>query len=67
MQLKDRNDLSGFAGNTVITSYNGKFHRIESIEKDMSPSDTFADRKGNQKSYLEYYREVYNISNINPN
>jgi PAZ domain len=67
MQLKDRNDLSGFAGNTVITSYNGKFHRIESIEKDMSPADTFDDRKGNKKSYLDYYREVYNISNINPN
>jgi hypothetical protein len=33
----------------------------------MSPYDTFEDKKGNKKSYLDYYREVYNISNINPN
>lgn len=66
-QLKDRSDLSGFAGNTVITSYNGKFHRIDSIEKDMSPEDTFEDREGKKKSYLDYYREVYNITNIGVN
>nr|BAC02573.1 piwi-related protein [Tetrahymena thermophila] len=66
-QVKDRNDLSGFVGNTVITSYNGKFHRIESIEKDMSPNDAFEDRKGTKKTYMQYYKEAYNIGNIDPN
>lgn len=67
MQLRDRSDLSCFVGNTVITSYNGKFHRIDSIDKDLNPTDTFEDRDGNKKTYLDYYRDVYRLTNINPN
>jgi len=33
----------------------------------MSPKDTFEDRQGNRKSYVEYYREVYNIGGIDIN
>jgi len=33
----------------------------------MSPADTFEDREGKKKAYLDYYREVYNITNISEN
>lgn len=57
-----------FAGAVMLTRYNNdKTYIVDHVAMDKSPSDTFASGKdGQQKSYLEYYKEKYNKEIINP-
>ncbi|KAK1892726.1 Piwi-like protein 2 [Dissostichus eleginoides] len=43
-------------GNIVITRYNNRTYRIDSIEWDKSPKDTFTLMDGTQTTFVEYYR-----------
>jgi aubergine-like protein len=57
-----------FAGAVMLTRYNNdKTYIVDHVAMDKSPSDTFASGKdGQQKSYLEYYKEKYNKEIRNP-
>ncbi len=50
-----------FGGAVVLTRYNNdKTYIVDHVAMDKSPSDTFASGKdGQQKTYLEYYKEKY--------
>lgn len=45
-----------------MTSYSGKFYRINAIDPELKASSTFKDKKDNEKSYMSYYQEKYNIT-----
>ena len=47
-------------GSIVMTSYNRKTYRVDDIEWNVSPMNTF-DCKGTQTTYMEYYETRYNI------
>ena len=44
-----------------MTSYNGKFYRINEIDTSLKANSSFEDKKGNVKTYLQYYQEKYGI------
>lgn len=44
-------------GQVVLTDYNNKTYRIDDIEFDKSPSDSF-DTKDGPITFIQYYREV---------
>lgn len=48
-------------GTTVITGYNNKSYRIDDVDFDMTPQTTFAKKDGSQISFIEYYKQRYNI------
>jgi aubergine-like protein len=48
-------------GSIVITRYNNNNYRIDDINWDLTPASTFKDRKGNDKSFVDYYFEKYQI------
>lgn len=45
-----------------MTSYNGKFYRINEIDADLKASSTFKDKKDQERTYCQYYQEKYNIA-----
>ncbi|KAK2566274.1 Piwi-like protein 2 [Acropora cervicornis] len=47
-------------GNIVLTRYNNKTYRIDDVAFDQNPKCTFTFHTGEQMSYLDYYRNVYN-------
>ncbi|KAK1892701.1 Piwi-like protein 2 [Dissostichus eleginoides] len=49
-------------GNIVITRYNNRTYRIDSIEWDKSPKDTFTLMDGTQTTFVEYYSKNYGIT-----
>nr|UJZ92587.1 piwi-like protein Siwi [Scaphoideus titanus] len=48
-------------GSVVLTDYNNKTYVVSDVNWDESPSSTF-DKNGTQVSYMNYYRERYNIT-----
>jgi len=49
-------------GAVILTRYNNKCYRIDDIDWDMSPSSTFVDHNGQEKSFMDYYKKHYNIT-----
>lgn len=49
-------------GTIVLTDYNNNTYRIDDIEFDVTPRDTFVNRQGVRQSYMEYYKKKYDIS-----
>ncbi|XP_034006787.1 piwi-like protein 2 isoform X2 [Trematomus bernacchii] len=49
-------------GNIVITRYNNRTYRIDSIEWDKSPKDSFTFMDGTQTTFVEYYSKNYGIT-----
>ncbi|XP_075457581.1 piwi-like protein 2 isoform X3 [Ascaphus truei] len=49
-------------GSIVITRYNNRTYRIDDIEWNMSPKDTFTLPDGTEMSFLDYYSKNYGIS-----
>lgn len=43
-------------GSIVITRYNNRTYRIDAIEWDKSPKDTFTLMDGTKTTFVEYYR-----------
>lgn len=54
------NITSALLGTVVLTRYNNKTYRIDDIEFDHSPSDTFMCR-GQSVSYIQYYKSAYDV------
>lgn len=52
---------SKIIGSIVLTSYNNKTYRIDDVDFNSTPSSTFSKRDGSQISYIDYYKERYNI------
>ena len=52
-------------GTIVMTRYNNKTYRIDDINWDMKPSDSF-EYKGRQITFAQYYAEKYNKSIRDP-
>ena len=48
-------------GAVILTRYNNKCYRIDDIDWAMNPSSKFADHSGQEKSFVEYYKNQYNI------
>ncbi|XP_051032322.1 piwi-like protein 3 [Phodopus roborovskii] len=49
-------------GSIVHTRYNNKTHRIDLVNWEMSPKDTFKKFDGSMITFIDYYKEQYNIS-----
>nr|ANZ54961.1 piwi 2 [Fimbriaphyllia ancora] len=47
-------------GNIVLTRYNNKTYRIDDVAFDQNPRCTFTFHTGEEMSYMDYYRKVYN-------
>jgi len=39
----------------VMTSYNKKFYRVEGVDVNMKPSNTFTNEKGETLTYAQYH------------
>ncbi|XP_037113727.1 piwi-like protein 2 [Syngnathus acus] len=48
-------------GNIIITRYNNRTYRIDSIEWDKSPKDTFTLMDGTKTTFVDYYSKHYGI------
>lgn len=48
-------------GLVVLTDYNNKTYRIDDVDFNASPSDTFETKNG-PITYIEYYKTKYNIT-----
>nr|XP_033806045.1 piwi-like protein 2 isoform X2 [Geotrypetes seraphini] len=49
-------------GNIVITRYNNRTYRIDDIDWNKTPKDTFTLSDGKEISFIEYYRQNYGIT-----
>ncbi|XP_024131617.1 piwi-like protein 2 isoform X1 [Oryzias melastigma] len=49
-------------GSIVITRYNNRTYRIDDIEWDKSPKDSFTLMNGTKTTFLEYYSKNYGIT-----
>ncbi|KAM8760023.1 piwi-like protein 2 isoform 1-T2 [Acanthopagrus schlegelii] len=49
-------------GSIVITRYNNRTYRIDAIEWDKSPKDTFTLMDGTKTTFVEYYSKNYGIT-----
>ncbi|XP_037339536.2 piwi-like protein 2 [Pungitius pungitius] len=49
-------------GSIVITRYNNRTYRIDAIEWDKSPKDTFTLMDGTNTTFVEYYSKNYGIT-----
>ena len=48
-------------GAVVLTRYNNKTYIVDDVDWDLTPSNTFMDDTGREKSFVDYYRQRYNI------
>ena len=53
--------LKALLGAVVITRYNNKTYKVDDINWTETPSSTFIDENGRKKSFIDYYREKYNL------
>ncbi|XP_040278414.1 piwi-like protein 4 [Bufo bufo] len=50
-----------FLGMVVLTRYNNKTYRVDDIDWSIKPTDTFSKKDGTKISYVEYYKQQYNL------
>ncbi|XP_021108330.1 piwi-like protein 4 isoform X1 [Heterocephalus glaber] len=48
-------------GLIVLTRYNNKTYRVDDIDWSVKPTHTFQRRDGSEITYIDYYRQQYNI------
>ncbi|XP_063807044.1 piwi-like protein 1 isoform X1 [Pseudophryne corroboree] len=48
-------------GQIVLTKYNNKTYRVDEIAWNMSPESTFKKADGSEISFLDYYKNQYNL------
>lgn len=53
--------INAIVGNSVLTRYNNKIYRVDDIDFDHNPQNTFPYKDGSQMSYANYYEKQYNI------
>ncbi|KAK7796092.1 hypothetical protein U0070_026136 [Myodes glareolus] len=49
-------------GLTVLTRYNNKTYRIDDIDWSVKPTQAFQKRDGSEITYVDYYKQQYNIT-----
>uniref|UniRef100_A0A2S2NF98 Protein piwi n=1 Tax=Schizaphis graminum TaxID=13262 RepID=A0A2S2NF98_SCHGA len=49
-------------GSVVLTRYNNKTYRIDDIDETSSTTSTFLKKDGSSISYIDYYKQRYNIN-----
>uniref|UniRef100_A0A8C3U815 Piwi like RNA-mediated gene silencing 2 n=1 Tax=Catharus ustulatus TaxID=91951 RepID=A0A8C3U815_CATUS len=49
-------------GNVVMTRYNNRTYRVDDIDWDKTPKDTFTLANGQQITFVEYYSKTYGIT-----
>jgi len=54
-------------GAAVVTRYNNKSYRIDDIDWDASPKDTFTNSRGESMTYMDYYKNNYGLTIMDPN
>ncbi|KAJ8934127.1 hypothetical protein NQ314_013586 [Rhamnusium bicolor] len=60
-----RNEFqSKVIGSIVLTYYNNKTYKVDDVDFNSTPTSTFPMKDGTQMSFIQYYRQKYNI-NIN--
>lgn len=61
----ERNWMDNFKrdviGTTVLTGYNNATYRVDDVDFHSSPMSTF-DKRGQQVTYFDYYREKYQLT-----
>ncbi|XP_060035645.1 piwi-like protein 4 [Erinaceus europaeus] len=50
------------SGLVVLTRYNNKTYRIDDIDWSVRPTDTFRRRDGSEVTYVDYYKQQYDIA-----
>lgn len=58
--------LREVVGSTVLTDYTNKTYNIDDIEFNMSPRSTFQPLIGEETTFLDYYKNKYNITIKDP-
>ncbi|GFO44194.1 piwi-like protein 1 [Plakobranchus ocellatus] len=53
--------IKNFVGNIVMTRFNNKTYRVDDIDWDARPTDTFV-RKGENITYADYYKQHWNVT-----
>lgn len=53
--------VQGILGQVVLTDYNNKTYRVDDVDFDKSPSTTFEGKNKESTSFVNYYKERYNI------
>ena len=53
-------------GAVILTRYNNKCYRVDDIDWSMTPSSKFTDHTGQEKSFMDYYKNQYNITIKDP-
>lgn len=60
--VRDRDRVTKvLLGAIVLTRYNNKTYRVDEIVWEKKPSDTFPKRDGSEISYVQYYKERYQV------
>ena len=55
------NAVKAIVGLCVLTRYNNKAYRVDDITFDQNASSTFTNHNGEEISYIDYYKQAYNI------
>lgn len=55
------NCMSQIVGQTVMTNYNNKTYRIDDINWNVTPKDTFDLKNGSKISFVDYYYDHYKL------
>ncbi|XP_077341080.1 piwi-like protein 4 isoform X1 [Lithobates pipiens] len=50
-----------FLGMVVLTRYNNKTYRVDDIDWNTKPSDAFRRKDGSEITYVDYYKQQYNL------
>lgn len=53
--------VQAIVGSIVMTRYNYRTYRVDDIAWDLKPSSTFVFHSGEEISYQDYYKRIYNI------
>jgi aubergine-like protein len=53
--------LKALLGSVILTRYNNKSYRIDEVDFDRTPEDSFPLSSGGTITYMEYYKRTYNI------
>lgn len=51
-----------FVGKSIMTNYNRKIYRIDRIEFNKTPVDSFTNQKGEEIRFIDYYQNQYKLS-----
>jgi len=57
----------GLLGTSVLTRYNNKSYKVDDIDFQASPKSTFTNEKGEELSYMDYYKRQYGLEIRDPN